>query len=42
MSHEEIMRIIKPLIWLAALAGITTLGGSVFCLWWMLANLKFN
>ena len=42
MSHEEIMRIIKPLIWLAALASIATLGGSILCIWWMLTNLKFN
>lgn len=42
MSHEEIMRILRPLIWLAALAGITTLGGSILCIWWLLTNLKFN
>lgn len=42
MSHEEIMRIFKPLIWLAAVAVIATLGGSLFCIWWILANLKFN
>lgn len=42
MSHEEIMRILKPLIWLAALAGIATLSGSILCIYWILTNLKFN